>query len=256
MMVIGISGQANSGKDTVADMLVDEHDYMKVSLADPIKTFAQRTFRFTQDQLWGPSSSRNLPDERYDMTTAGGATAWEAAQRRLEQHCGMFAASLFPDEPMMAAAATAALPVWCEELRQVVGKGALSPRIMLQSLGTEFGRRIDPDIWIKHAYRIVSKLDTTAVVSDIRFANELNFIKNHQGFLVRIKRKSTDMLANNLGLENHASELEQKSFNDADFNFIINNDKNIAYLSAEVERIADVVTVILDGRKHAQNSNS
>lgn len=249
MMVVGISGQAGSGKDTVADMLVDNHDFMKVSLADPIKVFARTTFKFTQQQLWGASNYRNDVDERFQE-----AEAWERARERVCAHAEGFAASLFGDEPMMAAAAAAALPAWFDELRAMT-PDSLSPRIVLQSLGTEFGRRLDPDIWIRQAFKVLKELDTAAVISDIRFRNELEYIRSHGGFVVRVKRKATDNLSSSLGITNHPSEVEQTSLQDHEFNFVINNDRTLTYLEAEVERIADVVEVIKAGRVHAKNSN-
>jgi dephospho-CoA kinase len=36
-MIIGLSGYARAGKDTVADYLVKEHGYKRISFADPIK---------------------------------------------------------------------------------------------------------------------------------------------------------------------------------------------------------------------------
>lgn len=37
MIVVGLTGYARSGKDTVADRLVEEHDFEKVSFAKPLK---------------------------------------------------------------------------------------------------------------------------------------------------------------------------------------------------------------------------
>lgn len=64
-MIIGICGQAGSGKDTAADFLVKDHGFAKVSFADPMKRFCQEIFDFTDEQLWGASKYRNAPDKRY-----------------------------------------------------------------------------------------------------------------------------------------------------------------------------------------------
>src|SRR5687768_3384285 len=37
MRIIGITGRAGSGKDTVADYLVERHGFVKIAFADPIK---------------------------------------------------------------------------------------------------------------------------------------------------------------------------------------------------------------------------
>lgn len=64
-MIIGLLGQANSGKDTVADFLVRDHGFVKVALADPLKRIARDVFDFSDKQLWGSSQFRNEPDKRY-----------------------------------------------------------------------------------------------------------------------------------------------------------------------------------------------
>src|SRR3954469_14034474 len=57
--IIGICGQAGSGKDLIADWFVTEKHYVKVAFADPMKRFARSLFGYSVDQLWGPSELRN-----------------------------------------------------------------------------------------------------------------------------------------------------------------------------------------------------
>jgi len=64
-MIIGVAGLAGSGKDTVADHLVEYHGFVKVALADPLKRICREVFDFSEEQLWGPSEKRNEPDKRY-----------------------------------------------------------------------------------------------------------------------------------------------------------------------------------------------
>lgn len=64
-MIIGIAGRAGSGKDTVADLLVRDHRFVKIAFADPLKRICKKVFDFTDEQFWGPSSARNGPDKRY-----------------------------------------------------------------------------------------------------------------------------------------------------------------------------------------------
>lgn len=60
-----------------------------------------------------------------------------------------------------------------------------SPRKILQTLGTEWGRElIDEDIWlniIKNSY------DGNIIIPDIRFQNEADFVREH-GVLIHISR--------------------------------------------------------------------
>ncbi len=64
-MIIGLSGKAGSGKDTVGKFLVTDCCFESMALADPMKDFCKEIFGFTDEQLRGPSSNRNAPDKRY-----------------------------------------------------------------------------------------------------------------------------------------------------------------------------------------------
>lgn len=51
--VIGIYGKKFNGKDTIADYLVQNYGFTKVSLADSLKRGVQEIFGLTDNQLWG-----------------------------------------------------------------------------------------------------------------------------------------------------------------------------------------------------------
>ena len=65
MKLTALVGQANSGKDTVAGYFVNNHNFVQVALADPLKRLGSKVFEFTEEQLWGPSEYRNALDPRY-----------------------------------------------------------------------------------------------------------------------------------------------------------------------------------------------
>lgn len=67
-MIIGLSGLAGVGKDTIADFLVRHHAFEKVSLAEPFKVFCKEVLGFSDDQLFGPSKFRDAVDPRYGKT--------------------------------------------------------------------------------------------------------------------------------------------------------------------------------------------
>lgn len=64
-IVIGISGHAGSGKDSAAEALVRSGRFVRVSLADEIKSAAMRWFGFEYGQVYGPSERRNEHSPRY-----------------------------------------------------------------------------------------------------------------------------------------------------------------------------------------------
>lgn len=214
-MIIGISGLAGSGKDTAADFLVKHAGFVRIGLADKIKRICKDVFDFTDEQLWGPSSSRNAPDTRYKRAEC--------------PECG-------GKEP---------------ESKKCEGPGVtfLTPRYALQQLGTEWGRDCYSDVWVEDAMRTAKtllsddddsiyhydmKLGLTrctsskpciltakgVVISDVRFKNEMAGIKRAGGFLIRMKRGTglTD------GSAVHPSEAEQLEVPDEFFDAVIHNE--------------------------------
>lgn len=84
-----------------------------------------------------------------------------------------------------------------------------SPRVMLQTLGTEWGRNmIAPDLWIKNLDSRLSAIDNRVgilglVVSDVRFKNEVDYIHELGGEVWRIERPANP---NSTTASAHASE--------------------------------------------------
>jgi|LakWasMeta4_LOW4_FD_contig_21_680576_length_1262_multi_5_in_0_out_0_3 hypothetical protein len=83
-----------------------------------------------------------------------------------------------------------------------------SPRWMMQTLGTEWGRTlIDPDLWIEVARRNISKSRCSVVFDDIRFENEAWLIRSMGGFVIHIDRESSQV-------DSHVSEAGINRAND------------------------------------------
>jgi len=77
----------------------------------------------------------------------------------------------------------------------------VTPRHLLQTLGTEWGRNIiDPDLWVKIAanryaeyrQRVVNP-DIAVVFTDLRFPNEAQWIREQGGLVLRVQRDSADV---------------------------------------------------------------
>lgn len=79
MILIGLTGRAGSGKDTVADYLVQRHGFTKLSFAAPLKAGLNAMFGFTPEQ-WNDREwkERVIPElgvsPRYLAQTLG--TEW------------------------------------------------------------------------------------------------------------------------------------------------------------------------------------
>jgi hypothetical protein len=77
----------------------------------------------------------------------------------------------------------------------------VTPRHMLQTLGTEWGRQmVDSELWIKAAVRRAAN-HPNVVLSDVRFPNEAKLIRQAGGIILRTHRPSE------LSSGAHASEV-------------------------------------------------
>lgn len=67
-VLIGIVGRAGSGKSTLARML-SGHGFSEESLAAPLKAVCAALFGWTEEQLFGPSALRDVPDPAWNGLT-------------------------------------------------------------------------------------------------------------------------------------------------------------------------------------------
>ena len=256
--LVGISGAAGVGKDTASHRLVEKHGFVQIALADPLKRFAHQIFDFSEKQLWGPSSYRDKVDSRYQRYSEESIDdSWSAASSRLKQHGRNFIREVInssnEDE---VAGHYASLSRWFRWLGASQPK--LTPRAVLQSLGTEWGRyEVSESLWVAYTIDIAGKLlgedigthyvydkvtglsetdegvsHAGVVVSDIRFPNELQMIQDAGGFLIRIVR---DDAPGSVGLAGHASELEQSLFTKTQFNYTIDNNNTLSSLHEAID---------------------
>ena len=69
----------------------------------------------------------------------------------------------------------------------------LTPRKLLQLLGTECGRQIiHPNIWVNALFASYLK-DSNWVVTDVRFPNEAQAIKDKGGIVIRVERNASEL---------------------------------------------------------------
>lgn len=159
MKIIGITGRARTGKDTLAGFLVENHGFAKITLAGPIRRFVGELTGLTEAELTdGPLKEAPL--------------AW---------------------------------------------LGGVSPRRMMQTLGTEWGRNtIADELWLLVAQRQIeqAKRDGKAgvVISDVRFDNEAQFVKALGGRIVRLQRYGAAAVASHVSEAGVAEELVSFTF--------------------------------------------
>ncbi len=201
MFLIGISGNLNAGKDTAAGIIAKKYDFTIIAFADPIKRIAQDVFDFTDDQLWGPSYLRDIPDTRYPLNNKDGFLTPRMCLQKLGTSWGRECYD----------------QIWVDYTLRIVKK--------LQTGGWSYHFKEG----IKEDYRAPPQ---NVIISDSRFENELNGINKYGGKLIRIYRCSTKSEKNN-----HVSETEQYNVPDEYFSAIIDNSKGLEELNEQIINI-------------------
>ena len=96
----------------------------------------------------------------------------------------------------------------------------MTNREFLQYFGTEVGRNIDKDLWIKALmYSYGQDKESRWIVPDVRFPNEADAIRNAGGVLWKIERDGS-------GAGNHISE---KLIDDIKVDLVIDNNLDMKY---------------------------
>lgn len=172
--LIGLTGYAGSGKDTVREILVRNHEFDGIAFADPIR-----------DMLGGLFDS------------CGVSETW-MTERELKE-------------------------------RDIPALGA-SYRKLAQTLGTEWGRSIHPEFWLKIA---AAKIEMYrgyqckgVVISDVRFPNEAEWVRAQGGVIWKILRPGVEPV------RAHASEDLIASL---PYDYVIDNSGSIEGLPHAVE---------------------
>lgn len=168
MVLIGLVGRKQVGKDTAADYLCRHYGFIKYAFAQPLKQMCQQLFFLSDDQL-----SDNTLKEAID-------------------------------------------PRW-----------GRSPRQILQVVGTDmFRNHWDVNFWVDHFGVWVRQQEGAhIVVSDVRFQNEADAIKDRGGLLIQIKRGSAGTG------DGHASETQNIKGVDR----VIVNDGDLSKLYTQID---------------------
>jgi hypothetical protein len=84
-------------------------------------------------------------------------------------------------------------PYWQQHKEAVIPALGVSPRRLMQTLGTEWGRElIHPDLWLMLAQQRLLRHGPGMVVPDVRFENEAAWIRTHGGRIIHLYRESAE----------------------------------------------------------------
>lgn len=135
----------------------------------------------------------------------------------------------------------------------------LTPRLLLQLLGTEAGRQIiHPNIWVNALFstyeeEITFSFGSQWIITDVRFPNEAQAIKDKGGILIRVNRtrfiKEYDPMVGviewipipGVDFTPHLSETALDDYNDWDF--VIDNNEGIPELINKIEEIKNQLEI-------------
>lgn len=136
-----------------------------------------------------------------------------------------------------------------------------SSRQLLQTEGTEIGRAADKNIWVNYLDNWIKVFNVrdidTFVISDCRFINEFDYIKNSGGIMIKViayKRNHSRLLQESDGsleiynkISTHRSECDLDSITDDMFNLVIYNDPedlfNVVNLQNQFELLLNELKV-------------
>lgn len=185
--VICIAGAKGVGKSTTATLISRHVPHARqVAFATPIKTFLRHVFDLSDDQLYGPSDLREqwLPLTRGPFRFA--SADWHAITGRFHEARDLFAVSMAQWAKCDVDAAQRALTDWWHcTLNQYL----ITPRGLLQRLGTDCGRSLDPDIWVNAMNDFLTEESSgTYVITDARFNNEFQAARAQGWDLWHIER--------------------------------------------------------------------
>ena len=150
-IILGMVGFAGSGKDTVASHIVDTYRFDKISFAKALKDMLSSMFGWDRDLLEGTTAESRTWRETPDIW-------WEEKLR-------------WSDHP---------LRVYSERF---------TPRAAMQLIGTQLLRgQFCDDLWTLRVGKFLETTSSNIIVTDCRFINELDMIKNYNGKIIRVKR--------------------------------------------------------------------
>ncbi len=186
MKIIALMGRAGSGKDTIAKL----YKYEPVAFADELKRITFKLFKETNiDLLWGESKLRSTVLNNID---------WKHTffqYEKLETYIkDLF---YFQNEKKGYRALLEMLQFF------QIQTTPITVRYILQQLGTEWGRTVEPDVWLnrlKYVVQYLSKHKSAysktegvyltnealrgVVITDCRFENEIKAVHELGGKVI------------------------------------------------------------------------
>lgn len=173
--IVGIAGRKFAGKDTAANVLVEERGYVNVKFAGGIKKIARAFFAFVG---YGEH-------DLIDLT--------EGILK--EEHLQVLADNPDAFAKFVEAEAEGVLfEIFQVDLRtlELPAFTGTTSREFQQFIGTEIGRNlVSKTVWTDAALRDAQQYEKV-VISDVRFPNEVDIVHDNGGTVIRIERDAAE----------------------------------------------------------------
>jgi len=246
-VVIGFLGEKGAGKGTAAEVCM-ERGFTSIAFTDPMKRFVRDVFDWNITTLWGPTELREIPDQRSSASFRRDVTA---------RFCLL--APQFLIEMRIDPRHESKLVDWFQD---AWSQPELIPRYVLQTLGTEFGRRVNEFVWVDYCFKTIDQIYeqclayhpvlglyrpaetrpriTQFVIHDVRFRNEVDEIRRFGGKIIELQRPQPS----NAPHSQHVSETEQRTIPRSCIDRVIQNNSSL-------DKFRDKVVSAVFGRRTA-----
>ena len=204
-MIVAFSGAKFAGKDSAAEGLLRTCGFKRIGLADRLKTICSIVFEIDRSDMDNPLKKEKAFDLPVKLTENNLSTLFKILT---EDGFNVTESNIH------------------EINSKFRNKNLSTIRDVLQIVGTDICRNfIKDDIWLSYVKKNIEQDYGNIVITDARFQNERDFLRQLGAVLVLVKRpgfepKDTHISENQLG-------------NESDYDVIVNNVGTITALQSE-----------------------
>lgn len=190
-MIIGIAGKMRSGKDTLADIL--QYHYWN-GLDGPV-SYSSYKLMGTYNKFKIRKFADPIKDIICDLLGVDRHTLEynEFKNKNLGENWKAYGLTMYPGDKDHIFSSHEQRDAFIKREKidhsYVLWEREYTPRDLMQIIGTEFFRnQLHPNTWINAVLKDYRPDISNWIISDVRFINEAEAIKDRGGFIIRITR--------------------------------------------------------------------